>query len=105
MAITTTQAPLADGTIVATKKVHITVPPCKPKTVRYSVKFICGTHEDHCGCVPVRPGHYATLISIHSYSADTVEVKKKFIPVVLAGAALGREPKVATARADDALEL
>lgn len=96
---------VADGSVVASKKVHIIVPPCKPKTVRYSVKFVCGAREDHCSCSPVRSGHYTTLITVHNYSAETVEVEKRFIPVVLAGAAVGREPKVVRARAEDAVKL
>jgi hypothetical protein len=96
---------VADGAVVAAKRVQITVPACKPKAVRYSVNFVCGTQEEGCDCTPVRPGHYATQISIHNYSGDTVEIRKNFIPVVLAGAAVGREPKVAKARAEDAIKL
>jgi hypothetical protein len=96
---------VADGAIVAAKKVQVTVPACKPKTVHYSVKFVCGTQEEGCGCTPVRPGHYATQISIHNGSAETVELRKYFIPVVLAGAPVGREPKVAKARGADAITL
>jgi hypothetical protein len=96
---------VADGAVVAAKKVRITVPACEPKMVRYSVKFVCATQEEGCGCAPVRPGQYATQISIHNYSGETVEIRKYFIPVVLAGAPVGREPKVAKARAEDAIEL
>ncbi len=96
---------VADGVVVATKKVQITVPACKPRTVRYSVKFVCGTQQEECGCLPVRPGHHATHISIHNYSGDAVEIRKRFIPLVLAGAALGREPGVAKARAEDTIKL
>lgn len=96
---------VADGAVVAAKKVQITVPACKPKTVRYSVKFVCGTQQEGCGCMSVRPGQYATQISIHNYSGETVEILKRFIPVVLAGAPVGREPKVAHAQAKDAIKL
>lgn len=96
---------LADGAVVAMKKVQITVPACKPKSVRYSIKFVCGTQQEGCGCMPVRPGQYATQISIHNYSGETVDIRKHFIPVVLAGAPVGREPKVAKARAEDAIKL
>ena len=96
---------VADGVVVAAKKVQITVPACKPKAVRYSVKFVCGTQEDGCGCAPVRPGRYATQISLHNYSEETVAIRKRFIPVVLAGAPVGREPRVAKARAEDAIKL
>lgn len=97
---------VADGAVVARKKVRITVPPCKPKTVHYSVKFVCGHQEEGCGCcTPVRPGQYATQISIHNYSGEAVKIHKRFIPVVLAGAPVGRAPKVANARAEDAITL
>lgn len=96
---------VTDGAVVAMKKVQITVPACKPKTVRYSIKFVCGTQQEGCGCTLVRPGRYATQISIHNYSGETVEIRKHFIPVVLAGAPVGREPKVARARAEDTIKL
>ena len=96
---------VADGAVVAAKKVQITVLACRPGTVRYSVKFVCGTQHESCGCSPVRPGRYATQISIHNYSNDRVTVRKRFIPLVLAGAALGREPKIGTTRAEDSIEL
>jgi hypothetical protein len=45
------------------------------------------------------------MITIHNYSSDTVEIRKSFIPLVLAGAVVGREPQVAKARAGDAVKL
>lgn len=75
------------------------------KTLRYSVKFVCGTQHESCGCAPVRPGGYATQISIHNHSNEPVGVRKRFIPLVLAGAALGREPKIGTTRAEDGVQL
>jgi len=92
--------------VVAAKRVRITVPAYKPRTVRYAVKFVCGTQqEESCGCTPLRPGQYATHISIHNYSGETVELHKRFIPLVLSGAPVGREPKAATARGEDAIKL
>jgi hypothetical protein len=97
---------VADGVVVAAKKVQVTIPACRPRTVRYSVKFVCGTQGEACGCcTPVRPGQYATHISIHNYSQEPVTISKRFIPVVLAGAPLGREPKIGTSRAEDRIEL
>src|SRR3984893_8005086 len=94
---------VADGKVVASKRVQITVPPC---TFVYSVKFICGTQpECGCECAPVRPGKYATEVNIHNYSLKEVEVVKRFVPVVLAGAPAGREPRVAGVRADDKITL
>ncbi len=96
---------VADGVVVAQKRVQITIPACKPKTVRYSVKFVCGTQPESCGCAPVQPGRYGTLISIHNYSQEPVTLRKRFIPVVLAGAPLGREPRFGTSRAEDSIDL
>ena len=97
---------VADGVIVASKKVQITVPPCAPKLFVYAVKFICGVQpECGCECTSVQPGKYATEINIHNYSAKEVRILKRFIPVVLAGAAAGREPGVAASRAQDTITL
>lgn len=95
---------VADGKVVASKKVKITVPPCAG--FLYSVKFICGVQPDsNCECETVQPGKYATQISIHNYSAKEVEVLKRLVPVVLAGAPAGREPRVATVRAEEKIVL
>ncbi len=60
----------------------------------YSVKFLCGEQkEDCCGCSPMRPGHYSTEINIHNSGAKEAPVLKRVIPLVLAGAVSGREPK------------
>jgi hypothetical protein len=96
---------LIDGVVSVSKKVQITVPACKSKAACYSVKFICGNKEESCGCAPVRPGQYATQISIHNYSSETVKIHKRIIPVVLTGAPAGREPKVAKTRAEDLIKL
>ena len=98
---------VADGVVLAAKQVRITVPACKPKQMRYSVKFICGVQPEkpHCGCAPMQPGRHAMQISIHNHSNETVEIRKQFIPLVLAGAPLGREPHVAQARAEGSIKL
>ena len=94
---------VADGTVVASKKVQITVPPC---AIVYSVKFICGEQPDcSCDCAPVQPGRYATEINIHNYSLKTIEVVKRVVPVVLASAPVGREPRAAGVRAADKIVL
>jgi hypothetical protein len=70
------------------------------------VKFVCGVQpECGCECGPVQPGRYATEINIHNYQNVEVPVEKRFIPVVFAGAATGREPKVARTRAVDKITL
>lgn len=53
----------------------------------------------------MRTGQYATQISIHNYSGETVEIRKHIIPVVLTGGLVGREPKVAKTRAEDLIKL
>jgi hypothetical protein len=60
------------------------------------VKFVCGEQSDDCcHCAPVRPGHYATEINIHNFHDREVSILKQVIPLVLAGAARGREPQTA----------
>jgi hypothetical protein len=94
---------VADGNVVASKKVEITVPAC---VFVYSVKFVCGEQpECGCECTPVQPGKYATEINIHNYGIKEIEIVKHFIPVVLAGAPVGREPHAVAARAEDKIVL
>lgn len=96
---------LGDDRIVAKKDVDITVP-ASPTELVYAVKFICGEQpECGCQCAPVQPGRYATEINIHNYGPKEIRVHKRFVPVVLAGAPLGREPRVAGARAEDRIIL
>lgn len=100
---------VADGAVVARKRVQITVPACKPKVLySYSVKFVCGVQEEaaECGCAPgVRPGVYATEINIHNYHDETVPVQKFVLPVVFAGAPRGREPRFVTRKPRDRMDL
>ncbi len=64
------------------------------KLFLYSVKFLCGEQKQDChGCSPMRPGHYSTEINIHNSGAKEAPVLKRVIPLVLAGAVSGREPK------------
>lgn len=94
---------VADGAVVAAKRVHITVPPCN---FVYSVKFVCGEQPaSDCHCAPLRPGKYATEINIHNPYLTPVVVTKRFVPLVLAGAPVGREPRVGLAGAVDRIEL
>jgi hypothetical protein len=97
---------VADGVVVAAKRVQITVPPCRAAEFVYSVKYICGTQaECACACAPLRPGHYATEINIHNHSGREVRIRKRVIPVVFAGAVVGREPAAGTPKAADAITL
>src|SRR5262249_40515036 len=54
-----------------------------------------------CTCAPLAPGSYATAVSLHNYSLRPVEVVKRVVPIVLAGAAIGREPNSSGVRAED----
>jgi hypothetical protein len=97
---------VADGTVVASKRVHITVPACPSARFTYSVKFVCGRQpECPCECATVRPGVYATSISIHNYHDVEVTVEKRVTPVVFMGAPVGREPRAAGPRAADRIVL
>lgn len=94
---------VADGSVVASKRVQITVPPC---AFVYSVKFVCGVQPNcGCTCASVRPGVYATEINIHNYGVREVQISKRVIPVVLASAPVGRAPKTAGTRATDSITL
>jgi hypothetical protein len=86
---------VVDGKVVTAKRVRITVPPCD---YIYSVKFVCGSQPaKDCHCTTVRPGQYATEINIHNPYHASHTIIKRFIPLVLGGAPVGREPKVGTA--------
>ncbi len=94
---------VADGTVVAKKPTRITIPACR---FSYSVKFVCGVQQDcECACAPVRPGIYATEINIHNHKCRDAEVEKWLMPMVFAGAALGREPRVVKRRLGDRIKL
>lgn len=97
---------VADGVVVASKRVRITVPACRKDRFSYSVKFICGEQREcACECVSVRPGIYATEINIHNYHDADVKIEKFVTPVVFAGVPVGREPKVAARKASDQIVL
>jgi V8-like Glu-specific endopeptidase len=72
----------------------------------YSVKFLCGEQKDDpCECGSVRPGTYATEINIHNFHEREVPIRKRVLPLVLAGAVRGREPRFTTAAAADKIVL
>jgi hypothetical protein len=81
-------------------------PPAAAARYSYSVKFVCGVSRDHdCGCSPVAPGTYATEINIHNFQFKPVKIEKHSLPVVLAGAAAGREPRFVGRKASEGMEL
>jgi hypothetical protein len=104
--ITGTIDVVVDGSVVTAKKVLITVPACTPTGHVYAVKFVCGIQADcDCDCGPVVPGTYSTEINIHNYQAKPVTINRRFIPLVFAGAAAGREPHALGARVEDKIVL
>ena len=101
--ITGTIDAVADGRVIASKTVQITIPPC---AFVYSIKFVCGTQEKcDCECMTVQPGRYATEINIHNYTIHDVNLVMRFIPLVLAGAASGRERNTAGVRTEEKITL
>lgn len=94
---------VVDGAIVGRKPTRITVPACK---YTYSVKFVCGVQADcDCACSPVRPGTYATEINIHNFKCHEAVIEKHLIPLVFAGAPVGREPRASGRRVADRMVL
>jgi hypothetical protein len=101
---------VANGELVARKRVQITVPACKPGVrYSYSVKFVCGEQREDPPdqrCLPgVRPGIYATEINIHNYHDEAVSIDKFVLPLVFAGEPQGREPAFVTVKAKDRISL
>lgn len=76
------------------------------KSFSYAVKFVCGVEaECDCACTPVRPGIYATEINIYNHNDKEAAIRKRIVPVVMAGAPAGREPRFVASRADDKITL
>jgi hypothetical protein len=99
---------VADGKVVAQKRVDITVPPCERKEVFvYSVKVVCGRQAggDCCCVAGTRPGVYATEVNIHNFAGTAAKIVKTVVPLINAGAVVGREPAVGRPRAREAIEL
>ncbi len=86
---------VADGIVVAQKKVEIKVPACcKKRRYSYSVKYVIGLQEtgDCNSKKPVNAGNYTTEINIHNYQQKKAKIEKFIVPVILKGEAIGREP-------------
>jgi Integrin beta chain VWA domain len=105
---------VADGIVLASKPVRITVPACR---WHHSVEMICGTqkgddhgndHDDDHGnnrCQTVVDGRYATAVTIYNPSTCTVRFVKYFAPLILHGDPVGREPRTVRARPFARVEL
>ena len=67
---------------------------------------MCGVQQAcDCECTPLRPGIYATEINIHNYKCRDARVEKWMLPLVLAGAAVGREPRTSKRRLGERIML
>jgi hypothetical protein len=88
---------VADGTVVASKPVTITVPACR---WHHSVEMICGLQSDEGRekCQTVVDGRYATAVTIYNPSTCVVTLVKYFAPLILHGEPVGREPRTVRAR-------
>lgn len=71
-----------------------TVPP-QAEFLVHSVKVVCGRQaETNCCCTAgARPGVYATEVNIQNITGQPAQVAKFFVPLINAGAVVGREPK------------
>lgn len=99
---------VADGIVVAQKKVEIKVPACcKKRRYSYSVKYVIGHQElEECDSkMPVNAGNYTTEINIHNYQQKEAVIEKYMVPVIFNGEALGREPKYVSVVAKDKIAL
>ncbi|HMM94605.1 hypothetical protein [Phycicoccus sp.] len=115
---------VADGVVVASKKVRVVVPRCR---YHYVVEVVCGTrpgkdpgreHDDKGhgdghdpgpgepeGACAVVPGRYATAVVIDNPSTCPARIEKRFAPLVVEGKTIGREPETQPARPFAKLEL
>jgi hypothetical protein len=99
---------VADGIVVAQKKVEIKVPACcKKRRYSYSVKYVIGIQEhEECNIkLPVNPGNYTTEINIHNYQNKEAVIEKHIVPVIFKGESIGREPRYARIVANDKIVL
>jgi hypothetical protein len=73
----------------------------------FAVKFVCGSPLSATDpeLAIVRPGVYATEINIHNPNPVRADVRKRFIPLVMNGKAVAREPEFGGIKAEDAIAL
>jgi hypothetical protein len=97
---------VADGTVVASKPVTITVPACR---WHHSTEMICGLQrgddDKRDECQTVVDGRYATAVTIYNPSTCNVTLVKYFAPLILDGKPVGREPRAVFARPFAKLQL
>ena len=85
---------VADGVIVASKPVTVTVPACR---WHHCVEVVCG-EERSDKCQPVVDGRYATAVTIYNPTSCPIRIEKRFAALVREGRAIGREPDTQPAR-------
>jgi Integrin beta chain VWA domain len=95
---------VADGVVVAAKKVRITVPPCR---YHHVIEMLCGIQKPtRAGeCTTVVPGRYATAVTIYNPGPCPVIIEKRFAPVLLNDDPQGREPRTVPVRPFAKIEL
>jgi hypothetical protein len=89
---------VADGVVVASKPVTVTVPACR---WHHSVEMVCGEqprseHTDECQTVV--EGRYATAVTIYNPTNCPITIEKRFAVLVREGKPVGREPEKQPAR-------
>ena len=101
---------VADGKVVAQKKVKLTVIACERYS--YGVKFLCGyVKETPPGVVPLtpaatlRPGIYSTEVNILNYHTGAVTIHRYHDPLMRLTQPVGREPRSVGRRGEDAITL
>ena len=101
---------IADGALVAQKKVTFTVIACERWS--YGVKIVCGhVRATAPGTVPftphgtLRPGIYATEVNILNYHGEPISIHKYVYPLMRHGEANGREPRSVGREGQDAIYL
>jgi hypothetical protein len=101
---------VADGKVLAQKKVTLTAIACERYS--YGVKFLCGyVRETPPHVVPLtpnatlRPGVYATEVNILNYHGEPITVHKYLYPLMRQTEPMGREPRSVGRRAEDSITL
>ncbi len=91
---------VADGVVVASKPVTVTVPACR---WHHSVEMVCGVEgpdpaDPADDCRTVVDGRYATAVTIYNPTSCPIRIEKRFATLVRQGRVIGREPDRQPAR-------
>jgi hypothetical protein len=93
---------VADGVVVAHKRVRVVVPACR---YHYSVEFVAGLNGDRREPGPLLPGRYATAVTIYNPGTCEVKIEKRFAALIVDDKAIGREPEKVAAKPFAAITL